>query len=723
MVVHAPLGRAVLAGLLVLVGLGSVVATDLASTEDNLTIPAIHVGDEGTYVATLQYPDGTPTATRAGHWTNMTFAWRQGAARSDLDGVVHQARVLETFTRATPGAGWTGSWARWSIDAASGETVAVDLKWYSMGSSLVSVNSGTWTTVGNTTRFNQDTSLCGMRSSLLGHSGAPPEQILVEGGCSDQASRGPSGRTQFRLDGTDTIAGHRAYRYAPTDGGPVRVWYASGLAAPIQVLQPSVADGEVRDLMQRLTLVGWQPGSEAETLPDVATTSPGAPLEWAPRDRWGPVPGELDHPFPHTKAWDLAMRDPTSGLSEFIDGHPNAYLSLLHGSKGLRNGLQAFTWIFIVTDGLEALGFTVSASESPTPLVALPDAVRYDIGTYATETSPLWLVDPDQVPDTLFPTFGSMLDRWSLLRGRDAPEAPVYGFGVWCQTTGCGEVSSWAFAGESTSELRINSTSNQATWDQLHVSLPSRAATLTYQSTQTQVGALRGAATLGPGTDFDSPPAGAATLATRWIASPAGAGTFAAALLVAVLTYLWPTLKQGALGLFSRLSPDALAGHPTRQAILDAVAASPGIHFQALCRTLGKGRGVVGHHLAKLVAAGHVTQHRKGGFTCYFLKSQGAAATAGLAAVTALKAEGAQVLLQQVASTPDRSGLELAQVTGLSPSTVHYHLKRLQDAGLVLATPRGRSIAMRLTVAGERAANGAPSATASGSSDQAGNLA
>jgi DNA-binding IclR family transcriptional regulator len=74
-----------------------------------------------------------------------------------------------------------------------------------------------------------------------------------------------------------------------------------------------------------------------------------------------------------------------------------------------------------------------------------------------------------------------------------------------------------------------------------------------------------------------------------------------------------------------------------------------------------------------------------------------------VAAFTATKADGAQRLLGLVAAQPGLSGLELAEGSGLSPSTVHYHLRRLQDAGLVAATPQGRSLTIRLTAEGELA--------------------
>lgn len=697
-----PLVRAILAGLLVLVGLGSVVATDQAHAA-LLVPPEVHAGDRGAYAASLEYRDGTPVGPRAGHWTGLTFLWHDGALRSDERGVPHAVHVLETYTTATPGDTWTSSWALWSLDAATGATVAVDNRWQSDGYTAVVATPGRWTTVGNTTTFGEGGPVCGLRSSLQGYQGAPPKTAWMEGACGDDGALGPGGRTDFVLEGRDTVGGAVAWRYAPAAGGAVRVWFSSGVATPVQVLQPSVAGEQVRDVLLRLRLTGWEAGDAAESVPVAPAAEPAPAFALARPDRWlGPPLGNLKHPFPHTEAWKVALADSRSGLADFISAHPESYLLMVYGYHAGNLVHATMVWDFTVTDGKAALEATVKQVDPGLPPL-LPDATRYDVSGHDPNIGPLWLPDPGQVPTGGVPSFGDVGDRWALLRGRPLPDLPVYGFGSYCLESGCGKVGSWSFVGESTGETANNGTT-RGSWDTLLVELPEGTNTLQHQDYQTVaqvgIGNFRPLPPLDASHASGAPPAGPATLATRWIATPAGAGTFAAAILVAVLTYLWPSLKSGALGLFSRLSPDALAGHPTRQAILDAVAAQPGIHFQALCRALGKGRGVVGHHLGKLVDGGRVVAHRQGGFVCYVVKGQdaGSAVAAG-----ALKAEGAQRLLRELAARPGLSGLELAGATGLSPSTVHYHLRRLEEAGLVASAARGRSRAMRLTPAGERA--------------------
>lgn len=702
--------RALTAGLLVLFGLGTALAaTGPGEAEPTLTVPAVRAGDRGDYVAALEHKDGTPAGVRAGHWTDLRFLWHDGRLRTDVEGRPHQVHVLETYTEATPGAEWTTSWAEWSVDATTAQTILVDERWASSGSTTTvgnSTTSGQWTTFSNSTTFADGAALCGLRSSLHGQTQRVGQNILVAGGCGAEAGLGDSGLWEFRYDGRELVDGRLAYRYAPADGGLVRVWYTAGLGAPVQVLQPAVADDEVRDVNVRLRLVAWEAGPVPETMPELPPTGPLAPpLEYRPRDRLtGPALGG-DHPFPHDTAWWAAMQDSRSGLSAFFAARPESYLMTASGFVATNGATEAFTWNFVVTDGLAGHGVSVTQYRvAAGDALGLPSApVRLDIRTFPVNQMPSWLPDPDQVPDVPVPTFASLAARWSFLTGRQAA-MPAYGFGFGCASYGCDEVVSWSFAGRASTDFEVSASAE--VWDVL-LHDQDRVLWLLQEDSQTVaqlgVGGFRPLPPLAPARATPQPPSAAAALASTWLWSPVGAGTFVAALAVAVVTYLWPTLKHAAVGLFSRLTPDAIASHPTRQAILEALQAEPGLHFQALCRRLGKGRGVVGHHVAKLAADGKVVAHRRGGFVCYFLAGQGTSAGT-VAQVTALKAEGAQRLLEEVRRHPGLSGLELASTTGMAPSTVHYHAKRLQDAGLVVSTPRGRSLTLKATPTGERAA-------------------
>jgi DNA-binding transcriptional ArsR family regulator len=700
----------VAAGLLVLAGLGGVLAAG-ADVPPTLALPPVHDGDRGRYEGTLEYADGTPAGSRAGHWEGLTFLWHRSEARLDADGVPHAARVLETATAATPGGDWTDAWDEWSLDAATGQTIRLDELWSASGNSGgLAATTGNWTTSSNATIYGVGGPLCGLRSSALGRDGDAKGDLWLDGACTEDLDLMAGGRTRFRFEGVDPVAGRTAFRYGRADGGPVHAWFAPGIAAPVQVLQPSVADGAVRDVLLRLRLVAWEAGTQPEGEVAVPPAGEVAPFAWSQYDPRLGLPVLPGHPFSHTEALDAVEHDPRGALDSFRAAHPAAYLLIAASNTGTEGPASWFQWQFVWTDGSALLPLMATkrwAGPVPGqgPTLANAGLPVVEIESWTLNVPASWLPDPGQRPRVQFATPESVMARWEVLSGNDGHAeggVPVYGFGAWCQDGGCTETRAWSYAGRVHSDLGVRSTGR---WDYLMVDVPDgpvrRFGIDSAVAVNLGVGGLHPLPPLDQVPEPAAPPPAPAELAATFLWSPAGAGTFAAAFLVAILTYLWPSLKPGAAALFSRIRPEDLPEHPTRQALLDAVAAQPGIHFQALCRALGKGRGVVGHHLSKLVEAGQVVAAKKGGFTCYFAKG---GPTASLAAVTALKADGAQRLLQELLARPDRSGLELAQATGLSPSTVHYHLQRLQDAGLVAATARGRSLAMRPTSAGEEAA-------------------
>jgi predicted transcriptional regulator len=178
-------------------------------------------------------------------------------------------------------------------------------------------------------------------------------------------------------------------------------------------------------------------------------------------------------------------------------------------------------------------------------------------------------------------------------------------------------------------------------------------------------------------------------------------GVSLVALLGAALYYFWPALKGAAFApLFSRIEDDEILKHPNRARINELIRAEPGIHFQDLARRVGLGRGTLDHHLRKLVDAELVTIRRSGGYACCFPKGSGAIDRRLMDAAPVLRSQGGRAVLQVVARRPGTSNRDLAMELGLAPSTVSYHLKKLELAGLVLPDP---AAGVRLTPLGEQA--------------------
>jgi predicted transcriptional regulator len=129
---------------------------------------------------------------------------------------------------------------------------------------------------------------------------------------------------------------------------------------------------------------------------------------------------------------------------------------------------------------------------------------------------------------------------------------------------------------------------------------------------------------------------------------------------------------------------------------MEVIQSEPGIHFQDLVRRSGLPNGTAVHHVRKLEQAGLVAARPLGRYTCYF---PGTPERAALAAAPVTRSNGARRILAEVAASPGLSGSELATRLGLQPSTVAYHVKRLEQVGLLSAVRDGRTVRLRMAAA------------------------
>ncbi len=136
------------------------------------------------------------------------------------------------------------------------------------------------------------------------------------------------------------------------------------------------------------------------------------------------------------------------------------------------------------------------------------------------------------------------------------------------------------------------------------------------------------------------------------------------------------------VALFSRLDSARALDHPVRGELAALIEANPGMHYQELVRRIGRGRGIVEHHLASLCRAGVVLQRSQGRYTCYFHRDVRLDPRL-LDSYGLLKAQGARGVLAALSGSSGRSRKDLAGDLGLSPTTISYHLQRLAEGGLL----------------------------------------
>ncbi|MEK6985319.1 MAG: ArsR family transcriptional regulator [Candidatus Thermoplasmatota archaeon] len=466
---------------------------------------------------------------------------------------------------------------------------------------------------------------------------------------------------------------------------------------------------------------------------------PPPPLAFAPAQPWGPDDTGVEHPFPANVAYVQARDDTTfDDMRLFLASHPDAYVARMHYGNLYSDGRDGEWqyWSFYLTDGVETVDVHVRRIEKApddrasalAPVFDLlgstaPSTFEYDYSASEVEDARDKYPLPNALPE--LPTVASMLRQWQGYASMSFADKPANDWSIYIECArhtdsdepDCTQADIHVSAGhawytrhypdsvQGTAGEPIDGyVSSTLTWvsvvgrDDLTFAHPY------YYSDQRvdwrepgQPPPVESSPSFaGPGRSSLVP----LSVGSLWVFPSAAesAAISVGALLAAVAYWLWPTIKMGAIGLFSRVQKDRLLDHPFRQQLAQRIEAEPGIHHNALVRELGRGNGATEHHLDKLVEGRLILRHRGTGFTCYFPLGTDRRA---MAAAPAAKADGARRILQALQTGP--SGVRaIAQATGLAPSTVSHHLERLRQVGLV--TGDGRSGYSAASPTGARAA-------------------
>lgn len=145
-----------------------------------------------------------------------------------------------------------------------------------------------------------------------------------------------------------------------------------------------------------------------------------------------------------------------------------------------------------------------------------------------------------------------------------------------------------------------------------------------------------------------------------------------------------------------------------RRRLHDRVQTFPGLHLAELARGLEMDPNHAKYHLDRLERAGLVASRHEGGFLLYFPKEEtslGLRDVVGAQDKAVLAALRRPVPLHIALLLLDRGRTTHAQLledVGVAHGTLHYHLKRMEDAGILTSVKEGRerwySLADRDTV-------------------------
>ncbi len=720
--------------LFLLVGGGAGFVMAAGQGDDVLLVPAPAPGDRAVYTTheVLFNPDLPRTGAGSILLDKVAFEWlpeRQVQDSGFRTRVSHPLRAEYVFAEGTPQE--SRQVAVIDYDAATGQPIqrqtGDSFDWCgSNGPGVNCIGLGGYE-VHEDYRYDwldARYAPCGMLSSLQGkaHGGGP---ITVPGACDWPG--GPSTQTYLPTgwkEADATLGLERRFSFRNQAHADLALSYDSTspfparLGTPLDDLFTSESDvvGRYWDLRRVEATRGS--GHYAPVADDGA---PPQTVPLQPRTPWTIDETGLALEFPLADAYAAALAQPTPApdaagtapqpsAGDWVPDHPRSYVPFAMRLETVdRNGARHPSWLILWVEGDAWLGKQVFLEPATVQGVAsLPEAAGRSV--VVRDWTPSWLPRDrsayfprlEQMPADV-PSPAALMERYTAANpGRPANR---YGFETVCRGQGCGRVDLYVEVGtqaerEEDALARFGAGLERTSMglDKLRVDGQGRAVLRT-SIAQEQTGSL----VARPDGEGAGPQATAAAVpSAAWVlpAAPAAAtGISLLALAGAALYYFWPALKGAAsFGLFSRIEGDQLLDHPVRRAIADAIDGEPGIHFLALSRKVGAGRGALEHHLRKMTAAGLVTRQQAAGYTCYFPK--GKVDRHLMAAAASLRSDGSRAILQAVAATPGASSRDLAARLGLAPSTISYHLKRLEQAGLV--APGVRS-GVQLTALGSQA--------------------
>ncbi len=129
--------------------------------------------------------------------------------------------------------------------------------------------------------------------------------------------------------------------------------------------------------------------------------------------------------------------------------------------------------------------------------------------------------------------------------------------------------------------------------------------------------------------------------------------------------------------------------HPMRQSLLEIVQEEPGVHLRELANRHGTAVTNTQWHLRKLEMANLVKTQKVQGKRLYYPVEGGVDARQKAFQNAALRNENASRILDYVGSHAGCNQRTLAEALEMNPGTVRWHLRKLEDVGMVRSVPEG----------------------------------
>jgi DNA-binding MarR family transcriptional regulator len=171
---------------------------------------------------------------------------------------------------------------------------------------------------------------------------------------------------------------------------------------------------------------------------------------------------------------------------------------------------------------------------------------------------------------------------------------------------------------------------------------------------------------------------------------PGEAALAAAAALGLASPLLKPLAGRVGALFYARIPPSEVLGSGPRRGLFELMQAEPGLSASELAQRRGLSWGAAVHHLETLRRNGFATSARFGRYRRWF--AAGGFDEARKSQVAVLRNAVTARVAQAVLAAPGSSQKRLAVRLGMTPQATHWHLARLEQAGLVERRRNGREV-------------------------------
>lgn len=137
------------------------------------------------------------------------------------------------------------------------------------------------------------------------------------------------------------------------------------------------------------------------------------------------------------------------------------------------------------------------------------------------------------------------------------------------------------------------------------------------------------------------------------------------------------------------VSKEQALGSPLRQEILRVVEATPGVNMKALADHLDVQPSTVIWHAGMLQRAGLLRTEKVAGLRVFYLPAGLKARSRGIEAAL-LHHEAARRIRDAVSGNPGATFAGLADLLGMNPSALRWHVRRLVEGGVLCQDRQGR---------------------------------